>query len=187
MLAAETPAVRRIIGPTILLQSGLYFDLLDPESSVFTIEDIAHALSNICRFTGHCSSFLSVAQHCVHVSHQVPDEDALAGLLHDAAEAFVGDVAKPLKMLLPEYSVIEARIEAAVLARFGIAAIPESVKDADLRMLATEQLQLMRNRDNWVHTEGRQPYPLVLPRWTPAEAKRMFLYRFGDLKRREQA
>jgi hypothetical protein len=177
-----SPTVRRVVGPTILLQSGDYFDFLAPETSRFTIEDIAHALSHLCRFTGHTGVFYSVAQHSVHVSHLVPAEHALAGLLHDAAEAFVGDVAKPLKDLLPDYRAIEDRIEAAVLARFGLSLpLPPCVKDADITMLVTEQRQLMRNSEDWDYNRGRQPADLRLPYWPPKLAREAFLRRFHEL------
>src|SRR4051812_13899380 len=141
--------VRRIIGPTILLSSGNYFDYEAPETSEFTIEDIAHGLSMTCRFAGHCIRHYSVAQHSVHVSHVVAPQHAYQGLMHDASEFAVGDMAKPLKVMLPAYSVIEKRVEAAVFARFNVALpLPPEIKEADICMLATEQRQLMMNRDD---------------------------------------
>src|SRR5579872_2947230 len=83
--------------PWIQTASGLEFPLFEPRLDAINIEDIAHGLSMICRFTGQCARFYSVAEHSVHVSHLVPREDAAWGLLHDAAEAYLGDVASPLK------------------------------------------------------------------------------------------
>lgn len=168
-------------GPTILLRSGAYFDLLAPETSAFTIGDIAHALSHLCRFTGHVHKFYSVAEHSWHCSTIVPPKLALHALMHDAAEAFIGDVAKPLKVLLPGYREIEKRIEAAVLRRCGLdPEMPPEVKQADLQMLRSEQRWCMRSAEAWPGIDMLQP--IVRPAfWEPREARRRFLDRFEEL------
>lgn len=174
--------VTRIKGPTILLRSGKYFDFDDPEHSEFDIVDIAHALAHICRYTGHCRAFYSVAQHSVLLSLIVPPDDALAGLLHDAAEAFIGDVSKPLKLLLPDYRRLEQRIESAVLGRFGISALPVSVKHADVVMLRTEQRDLMgADNHRWWATDGVQPLAGSIAPVGPEQARTLFLDRYAAL------
>lgn len=174
--------VKRIVGPTILCRSGAYFDFEDPEASTFTIDDIAHGLSNICRFTGHCRYFYSVAEHSIHASHIVPQEYAFEALMHDASEAFVGDVAKPLKCLLPDYRKIEDRVEKAVLSRFGLTPpLSQVVKRADLKMLRVEQSQAMRNGDIWPGLSEINAPDVVLRFWQPGEAKARFLSRYEEL------
>jgi 5'-deoxynucleotidase YfbR-like HD superfamily hydrolase len=181
MTTPET--VRRIVGPTILLYSGRYFDFDDPEGSLFDIGDIARGLSHICRFGGQCPRFYSVAEHSVYVSMVVAAEHALAGLMHDAAEAFVGDMPKPLKVMCPDYVAIEKRIERAVLDRFGISMpLDPSIKEADIRMLATEQSQLMANRDDWDYTRGRPVVDgLTIVGLAPNDAFNLFIDRFETL------
>jgi hypothetical protein len=174
--------VRFIVGPTILLHSGEYFDFVEPHKSAFTIDDIAHGLSNVCRFAGQSERFYSVAEHSIYVSQIVPPRDALAALMHDAAEAFIGDVSKPLKGLLPEYKAIEDRVEAAIFERFNIPLpLPKSVKWADITMLATEKFHVMRNHDDWDYTAGRKMIDMNIECWLPSVAKHQFLCRFNEL------
>jgi uncharacterized protein len=170
--------------PTILTHSGKYFDFTSPESHKFDIEDIAQALSNICRFNGQCDFFYSVAQHSVGVSHLVPPEHALGGLLHDAAEAYLGDVTAPLKARMPDYRKLETRVERAVLAQFGLPeTLPPCVKKADLMMLKLER-QVLFSRDpggEWETTLNVASAPASLLPWgyTPSQARDQFLARFS--------
>jgi hypothetical protein len=168
--------------------SGRKFDFVNIEANEILIDDIAHALSHVNRFTGHTRIAYSVAQHSVMVSRIVPVEHALAGLLHDATEAYLGDVSTPLKQLLPEYKALEARVEAHVLGTFGLPAIlPKAVKHADLVMLATEKRDLMprpiEGPETWRILEGIEPLPMHLAPLPAASARSLFLERFRELTR----
>jgi 5'-deoxynucleotidase YfbR-like HD superfamily hydrolase len=183
MASRVVMAVNVAVGPTIMLRSGAQFDFLDPWSSEFTIEDIAHGLSLICRYAGQCDRFYSVAEHSLHVSDTVP-RFAYAALMHDAAEAFVGDVTRPLKQLLPAYKKIEHNVESAIFQRFGVPhPLPETVKEADLRVLAAEQEQIMPYGTNrWAIDGGIHLAPIRVESLAPQEAKRLFLERFTKLR-----
>lgn len=174
--------------PDILTYTGRYFNFLNPQNNEYDIRDIAHALSNVCRFAGHVREFYSVAQHSVMVARicvQYAGQNYIgdvndrgrAGLLHDASEAYLGDVTRPLKKLLPDYKQIEQSIERALFAKFGIPyPLPEIVKHADLVMLATEQRDLMApHADEWPALAGITPLPEIINPWSPEKAEREFL------------
>lgn len=176
---------------TIFTYGGGQFDFARPEASVILVEDIAHALAHTCRFNGHTTAFYSVAQHSVMVSRIVPPEDALAGLLHDAAEAYIGDMVTPLKRLLVNFCEIERHIEAEVLKRFGIGSMPASVKQADHIMLATEKRDLLNSENQknacWITQNGIAPLPDRLLPLSPQAAEQAFLRRYAAIARHRRA
>jgi hypothetical protein len=171
---------------SIALLSGRPFDLSDPDPAMIQPGEIAHALSQLCRWTGHCKPFFSVAQHCVVVSRIVPPEFALQGLLHDASEAFVGDVSSPLKSLLNArapgvFPEIEGRILEAVARRFGAGwPFDESVKRADMVSAATERRDLM-TVGGWWGSDLPDPLPDRLQTMSSPEAEEAWLDRFTEV------
>ncbi|MGO9265208.1 MAG: hypothetical protein ACLQBA_10030 [Candidatus Binataceae bacterium] len=176
-------AVNVAKGPTIMLASGRLFDFLDPHASDFTIDDIAHGLSYVCRYAGQCRGFYSVAEHSILVSETVTSF-AYEALLHDAAEAFIGDVTRPLKQLLPEYRRIESNVEDAIIERFGLdRRFKDTVKRADLQVLAAEQAQVMApGCADWAVAAGIEPAQVKVRYLPPEVAKRRFLNRYLQLK-----
>jgi hypothetical protein len=161
--------------------TGKQFFLVDSRPEDVCIEDIAVALSRICRFGGHCREFYSVAQHSVLVSFEVP---TLAALLHDAAEAYVGDNVKPFKNLVPQLSVVESEVASAIRLAFSL---PQGCFDdpeihhADSRMLATERRDLMAEPPRpW---QGMaKPYPKRIKPWTEKQARDFFISGFHSLR-----
>jgi hypothetical protein len=151
--------------------------------------DIAHALSQLCRYGGHSRRFYSVAEHCIHVSRLVPPEDALAGLLHDATEAYVVDVPRPLKRMLADYHLFEAAAWDAIADHFGISRkLPDSVEHVDKAILWTERDQLFGPPLRpWMVAEwgmGAVRDPKVyakLDMLGPEAAERAYIQRLEDL------
>lgn len=170
------------IEPYIETYSGQHFYFLDPDASMVDIEDIAHALGMTCRYTGHTKHFYSVAEHCVHVSHLARNE--LEGLLHDASEAYITDIASPIKPHLTNYKKIEGGIMAVIAEKFGFNwPVSEDTVDADKAQLKTEARHLLRSggRD-WIHLFPTTRVRGVVPKcWSPDEAKMRFLERFYEL------
>lgn len=169
------------IGDWMQTYSGRQFWPLDPRPEEVCIEDIAHALSLICRFNGHCERFYSVAEHSVLVSLVVPKEIALWALLHDASEAYIADIIRPAKRFITGYAELEEKIMASVCARFGLPAkMPPAVKRADNAVLADEARSIMKNSASaWALPEppaGTCPTGLL-----PHKAEEFFLARYYDL------
>jgi hypothetical protein len=175
-------------GPWIQTASGLKFPLLDVDPSAILIHDIAHALSILCRFNAQCLRPYSVAEHSVHVSYEIAPNLALVGLMHDAAEAYLGDVPGPLKSCLPHFYSIESRLLAAIGIKFGFV-YPEKgtveareLKRADIQLLVDEKAVLMAPEP--------EPWPPAAPPvknsgriqcWPPDVAKEEFLTRWREL------
>jgi len=173
--------------------SGRRFSPLEPDATQIDISDIAHALANLCRFGGHCSSFYSIGQHSCVVSDAVAATGAdgttvLGALLHDASEAYLGDLAHPIKHRSPLgelYREIEAPLQAAILACFGLPADPPPlVKRIDRAALAAERVALMRPADDewWPELDGVAALEVAIEPWEPGRAAQEFLDRFERLE-----
>lgn len=169
---------------------GIYWPL-DPRAEEVYIEDIAHSLAMQCRYGGHCSPYYSVAEHSVHVSRLVPPHMALLGLLHDATEAYLSDVIRPLKRHLTNYKEIEQLNWLAIAERFGLPAAgiewPE-IHKADAAMLHAEGLALLKplmgiSRDVWLMGCTEPPAQVQLDCWGWRQARREFMDRYEALTR----
>jgi len=161
--------------------TGRQFWPIDPRADEIHIEDIAHALSMMCRYNGHCKIFYSVAEHSVLVSRSLPDDFALWGLLHDASEAYIADIVRPAKRFIAGYCEAEDKIMNAVCERFGLSSdMPAEVKRVDNAILADEQPILIGPvAAEWGLTEPALGVPIV--GLAPWEAERWFLARYAEL------
>lgn len=160
---------------------GRKFFPLDPRPEDIDIRDISHSLSLLCRFNGHSVVFYSVAEHSVLVSKAVAEEHALWGLLHDASEAYISDIPRPIKEKMPEFIEIEERIQRAVAERFGLSwPMPEEVKLTDTRALVTEMESLMSEPpEPW--NLGVKPLEMKVEVMNSKDADMAFMHRFMEL------
>src|SRR4051812_9411412 len=129
--------------------TGKRYYPLDPRPEDIDPVDIAHALSQLCRYGGHVDRFYSVAEHCLLLSYTVDPENALHALLHDATEAYVVDVPRPVKQYLSNYKDLEGAVWEAIATRFGIKGgrLPAQVTDHDNRILLNERRALFSNAE----------------------------------------
>jgi uncharacterized protein len=167
--------------------TGRHVHPLSPSPDEIAIVDVAHSLSQMCRFLGHTEGFYSVAQHSVLVSEHVPQDDALWGLLHDASEAYLCDLPSPIKRD-PEmhiYRIAEDRLMRAICERYGLRPeMPHSVKVADKVLLATEFRDVTTMDDpDWIRNEcGVEPLDRYhIAPWPPIVAECRFMARFEEL------
>lgn len=152
------------------------------------IRDIAHALAYTCRWGGHCREFYSVAEHSMYVSKLVPDDLALDALLHDAPEAYLGDIPTPLKELLPKIGEAEDRIMVAIAKKFNLS-YPQfegGVSEVDKMLQICEVEQLMSNLEmfrnyRWGVEHSREPVNVTISGFHPKFAEQLFLQRFRTL------
>lgn len=156
---------------------------LRPLVDQIDLYDIAHALGMKCRYTGHTRQFYSVAQHSVLASQIVPPADARWALLHDATEAYLPDVARPVKERLHGFRDVEDGLMAVIAAKFGLEGeMPGSIKTADLVLLATERRDLMGTPPyRWNSTENVTPLPERIVPLEPSRALELFVDRFLEL------
>ena len=177
--------------PWIELITGGRFYYNDP---AWDIGAIAHSLSMVCRFTGHCRKFYSVAEHSILVSRIMEDQglgDPMEGLLHDGVESVLADVARPAKNLLKDYKALDKALDGSLRKSFGL---PETMSDgcarADAIALLIEARELMPNKgenftgmsDEIVLAAKKATY--MIAGWTPENARERFMTRMHDIRRR---
>ena len=168
--------------------SGKKINIRNPNEDQIDINDIACGLSKICRFGGQIKLFYSVAQHSLLVTSMLPASLKPAGLLHDAPEAYLGDVIKPLKVMLPEYNKLENFFEIVIAKKFGLSPgfskIPE-VKAADKKALELEHAAFQRydpyNLAVALYEGGLMDHPYDEYVWFPSRAYTAFLNAYSDI------
>ena len=179
-------------GPYLQTVSGRWVNPFEPDPAQLDAGDIARALANQCRFGGHSRVFYSVAQHCVIVSRVVEArggdvEDVFAALMHDAGEAYLGDMPHPIKHrseLGAAFRDAEARLDQAIRDRFKIKAHVPEVKRVDRALLATERRAFSAEVWHWPELEDVEPLDLELTAWSPDVAADEFAKRYAELEAR---
>lgn len=163
----------------ITTYTGKKFHYLNPAEDEICIEDIAHALSLTCRFGGHCSTFYSVAEHSYRVAMLAPDNDKLGALLHDAHEAYLHDVPRPIKQDIIGYKLIADKIQSKIHDKFNITVHnPTLLKYYDDVLLATESRDIMATTQDWAELPKSELLEIKPTNWQMAE--KVFLDFWGD-------
>lgn len=165
--------------------TGKKFYPLDPRIEDIDILDIAHALSNVCRFTGHVNMFYSVAQHSVLAARYAPGHLMLAALLHDASEAYLCDLSRPVKHdpEMHAYRAAEKRLMRVIEHKFNVVCDHPTIHEIDTRLLLTEKRDLMPTSPDWgVRWGTLEPYAERIVPWTPGRASREFIDTFINLQ-----
>ena len=164
----------------IKTRTGKWVDVFNPTPEMFCIEDIAHALSNLCRFNGHCKKFYSVAEHSVHLSHSFQDTDFCRwALLHDSAEAYIGDLVTPVKhsgTFKKVFVPLEKQLLRVISIKFGLSGtrVPGPVSERDKRVLNYELDKCLGHYEpDW--------YTIPISYWKPKKAKKEFMARYKEL------
>lgn len=173
-----------------MVYSGAMFDIANPELDDFKIEDIAHALSNMCRYGGHSKFYYSVAQHSFYASYMVQPKMAMASLMHDATEAYMHDLPRPLKALLPDYKKMENTLGCQIALAFGLpvgAFEDPDIKVVDDKLMALEATVMCNNPHAifaWVGHPDASIFDVDrrFEPWEPPRAEKMFLDRYHDLR-----
>lgn len=169
------------IGHWMQTYTGRKFWACDPRPEDVSIVDVAHALSMLCRYGGHSLRFYSVAEHCVIISRLCSVEVSMWGLLHDASEAYLVDIPKPIKPFLTNYKSLEENLMRCIALRFNLTwPCPEEVQTLDTRILGNERLKVMREGPSWSLT-GKPLKDVSFYFWTPEQAEREFLADFEKL------
>lgn len=161
--------------------TGKMVNPLSPTLDAICIEDIAHHLSRLCRYAGAVPTFYSVAEHCVRVSRLFTPDSYLAkwGLLHDATEAYLQDLPKPVKDLLPGYKIIEDRFLLVISAKFNLPVMSKDVFPDDIEVADT-YIREAEMRDMMGVGNGEISYEKIEP-WTMDKAEAEFLNRYKEL------
>lgn len=166
--------------------SGKKVNLNKPTPDIIEIRDIAGALSKLCRFGGQTNTFYSVAQHSILVYSLAWEDIKKEALLHDASEAYLGDVIKPIKVMLGEvYHDMESNFEHAIAQKFGLDILSlysDELKEIDRRALLIEHEALQKGNIGPLVTALDSFGLLIQGRWawSPKEAEALFMGAFND-------
>jgi hypothetical protein len=166
--------------------SGIAFHFLNPKTKEVIIDDVCGSLSKQCRYTGHTKKFYSVAEHCCHLydyalaTKEYSVQELRTILQHDASEAYLTDIARPIKAHIPDYKKLEVKIETVLAEKFDLLyPYPDWVRELDTRILMDERAQAMEPSNN-VWGVVADPLEVELQFWDPPTAYKAYKSRFYE-------